>query len=227
MRARRLRRTGPATAKVRLLAERRDPVPWSGPVRSLQEAEVELPERVLEDLWRPEYLERLARSYWLYLQRISLGLLRVVYEPNARLVVLVARPLVLLRFRRPEYVTPPGMGQVTWPIERGILVAGEGRGRGYLRITVRRLDETRGGNGVVRVGSEVANFYPLLRFGGPLARLGARFYNATQLRIHLWVTHGFLRSLARLDLPPSPVGALRPPHERPAHPTRPGHHGRS
>jgi hypothetical protein len=198
---------------VRLLPEARDPVPWSGPVRSLQEADVELPEQTLEQLWHPEYLERLAHAYWVYLRRISLGLLRVTYEPTARSIVLIRRPLVLLRFRAPEYVTPPGIGQVTWPIERGILVAGAGRGRGYLRIRVRRLEETRGNSAVVRVSSEVANFYPLLRFGGPLARLGARFYNVTQLRIHIWVTQGFLRSLARLDLPPSPVGALRAPDD--------------
>ena len=197
-------------AKVRLLPERREAVPAQGAARSLQEADVELPAEMLEELWRPEYLERLAHAYWRYLRRISLGLLRVVYEPAARSVVLGFKPLVLLRFRKPQYLTPPGMGQVTWPIERGVLVAGEGRGRGYLRITVRRLDEARDGTAVVRVSSEVANFYPLLRFGGRFSRLGARFYSATQLRIHVWVTHGFLRSLARLDLPPSPVGALAP-----------------
>jgi len=195
---------------VRLLAERRDPVPWSGPVRSLQEAEVEIDPEALEGLWRPEYLERLAGAYWAYLRRISLGLLRVRYEENAPSIVLLVRPLVLLRFRRPEYVTPPGIGQVTWPIERGVLVAPAGRGRGFLRITVRRLEEERNGRAVLHVASEVANFYPTLRFGGRLARLGARFYDATQMRIHVWVTRGFLRSLARLELPPSPVGALQP-----------------
>ena len=198
-----------APARVRLLSERRDPVPWSGSVRSIQEAEVEIPEDVLAELWKPEYLERLAGAYWRYLRRISLGLLRVVYEPSARSIVLLTKPLTLLRFRRPEYVTPPGMGQVTWPIERGVLVAKAGRGRGYLRIAVRRLDDAPDGCALLHVKAEVANFYPLLRFGGPLGRLGARFYNATQLRIHVWVTQGFLRSLARLELPPSPVGALR------------------
>ena len=202
-------------ARVRLLPERREPVPAQGAARSLQEADVELPVEVLEELWRPEYLERLAHAYWLYLRRISLGLLRVFYEPNSRSVALLFRPLTLLRFRKPQYLTPPGMGQVTWPIERGVLVAREGRGRGYLRITVRRMGEADGGRAVVRVSSEVANFYPVLRFGGRFARLGARFYSATQLRIHVWVTNGFLRSLARLDLPPSPVGALAPTPDGP------------
>jgi hypothetical protein len=196
-------------ARVRLLAERPDPVPWSGPVRSLQEADLELPAAALEELWRPEYLERLAHAYWTYLRRTSLGLLRVAYEPNARSIVLLARPLVLLRFRRPEYVTAPGLGQVTWPIERGILVAAGGRGQGYLRIRVRRLTDGAEPVAVVRVSAEVANYYPLLRLGGRAQRAGARLYNFTQLRTHVWVTRGFLRSLARLDLPPSPVGSLR------------------
>jgi hypothetical protein len=197
-------------AKVRLLPERREAVPARGAARSLQEADLELPAEALEELWHPEYLERLAHAYWRYLRKFSLGLIRVFYEPNVRLVSLVFKPLTLLRFRKPRYVTPPGMAQVTWPIERGLLVAPEGRGRGYLRITVRRLEDAPTGNAVVRVSSEVANFYPVLRFGGPFARLGARFYSLTQLRIHVWVTHGFLRSLAKLDLPPSPVGALAP-----------------
>jgi hypothetical protein len=198
-----------ASARVRLLPERGDPVPWSGPLRSLQEAEVELPRDALEELWTPEQLERLADAYWRYLRRISLGLLRGIQEPNASSIVLVGRPLTLLRFRRPEYVTAPGLGQVTWPIERGVLVAVAGRGRGYLRIRVRRLGDKRDSPSVLRVSSEVANYFPLLRFGGPYARLGARFYNATQLRFHGLVTRGFLRSLARLDLPRSPVAPPR------------------
>ena len=52
------------------------------------------------------------------------------------------------------------------------------------------------------------NFYPFLRGRGWFARIGAHLYAATQLRIHVLITHGFLRSLAKLDLPPSQVGAL-------------------
>ena len=52
------------------------------------------------------------------------------------------------------------------------------------------------------------NFYPWLRGGGRFARFGAWFYGQTQLRIHVLVCNAFLRSLARLDLPPSRVGAL-------------------
>jgi hypothetical protein len=198
-----------AGTRVELLPGRRPPVDPHGPTGSVQEADVVLPADLLAKLWRPSYLERLAAAYWRYLGRISLGMLRVVYRPDGRAVTLLHRRLVLLRFRAPRYDTGPGFGQVTWPIERGLLVSLPGRG--HLRISVRRL-EPRPADGPdlarVRVRSEVQNFYPLLRGRGRFARLGARLYAATQLRIHVHVTRGFLRSLARLDLPPASVGRL-------------------
>ncbi|MFN8161235.1 MAG: hypothetical protein U0R52_09380 [Solirubrobacterales bacterium] len=179
----------------------------SGPAGSAQEAEALLPAGALEHLWRPESLERLARAYWAYLERISLGAVRVVYEPEARLVTLLNRRLVLLRFQAPRYETGPGFGQVTWPIERGLLVSAPGRG--FLRINVRRVDgaEVAAGARRVIVRTEVQNYYPLLRGRGRFARIGARLYSATQLRGHRLITRGFLRSLAAFDLPPSPIGS--------------------
>ena len=53
------------------------------------------------------------------------------------------------------------------------------------------------------------NFYPLIAGWGWFSRVGRIVYRETQLRIHVVVTHAFLRSLARLDLAPSMVGALR------------------
>jgi hypothetical protein len=200
---------GTPRVAVELLPERPPRVDPHGPVGSVQEAEGVIPRGLLEQLWRPAYLERLAAAYWRYLRRISLGALRIIYEPHARSVVLLNRRLALLRFRAPVYDVGPGFGQVTWPIERGILVAA--RGRGFLRIFVWRLDrrpEDPAGCERVRVRSEVQNFYPLLRGSGWFARLGAFIYSATQLRIHRIVTNGFLRSLEELDLPPSAVGAL-------------------
>lgn len=180
-----------------------------GPVRSIQAAELDVPAEFLEDNWKAENLERLARAYWAYLERFSFGLLRVLYGEHSRTVTLLGR-IPLLRFRKPEYVTPPGLGQVTWPIERGLLVSPAGRGRGYLRITVRRLEREglAPDREAVLVSAEVANFYPGLRFGGLFSRIGAWFYNQTQLRIHVIVTHGFLRSLTTLELPESRVGAM-------------------
>ena len=196
-------------ARVEILEERKSPVHPDGPVGSVQEADATLPADLLGSMWKPSYLERLAAAYWRYLTRISLGLLRVVYEPNARSIVLLHPRLTLLRFRKPQYDVGPGFGQVTWPIERGLLVSAPGRG--HLRITVRRLEREEGDRADcerVRVRSEVQNFYPFLRGSGWFARIGAYLYSFTQLKIHVIVSHGFLRSLARLDLPESTVGAL-------------------
>ncbi len=74
---------------------------------SKQAAEVTLPREELDRIWTPEYLERLARTYWRFLTRVSLGLLRVLYTEDAREVVLLTRPFVLLRFHKPEYETEP------------------------------------------------------------------------------------------------------------------------
>ena len=185
------------------------PITTAGAVKSVQEATVEMPADVYREMWKPEYLERLARSYWAFLTKVSLGAIRVVYEPSSRTVVFISRRLPLLRFRKPEYTIGPGLGQVTWRIERGLLVAPNGRGQGMLRITVRSdAPEDESEDACIHVRTEVSNFYPFLRGGGWFARIGVRIYSATQVRIHTWVTHGFLRSLARLDLPRSPVGAL-------------------
>ena len=74
-----------------------------GGVRSIQAATVTLPERRLDELWTPMHLERLARTYWRFLSRATLGLIRVEYAEGERRVVFLRRPLVLLRFGAPDY----------------------------------------------------------------------------------------------------------------------------
>ena len=180
-----------------------------GSVSSKQTAEVTLPRRELERMWTAEYLERLARTYWRFLTRVSHGLLRVLYTDDAREVVLLTRPFVLLRFQKPEYELESDSGTVTWRIEQGVLVAPSGRGRGYLRISVSRPRDA-GDEVTVTVTSEVANFYPMIAGWGWFSRIGRAIYRETQLRIHIVVTHAFLRSLARLDLEPSVVGSFSP-----------------
>jgi hypothetical protein len=218
----------------------------SGAMRSVQTADLLLSERALSELWSPMHLERLARTYWRFLTRVTLGLVRVRYTEGERFVVLLFRPLTLLTFSAPEYELQADHGVVRWHIERGLLVARAGRAsKGHLQIDVRRLhaensdaetsegarvgaestdaetsegarlhaestdaetsEETRlhaestdagdPGGARLHIEVEVANFHPAIASGVSL-----RLYNATQSRIHVIVTHGFLRSLARLDL---------------------------
>src|SRR5205085_12266965 len=174
-----------------------------GAVRSVQAADLTLPAEDLEAIWTPMHLERLARTYWRFLTRATLGVMRISYTPAERFVVLLTRPFVLLRFSAPEYLMDSHRGIVRWRIERGLLVSKEGRGKGYLQIDIRRCDPGPDGWAVAHVEIEVANFYLWIA-----RALSTWVYKQTQSRIHVVVTHGFLRSLARLDLATSRVGRL-------------------
>jgi hypothetical protein len=149
-------------------------------------------------------LERLARTYWKYLSRVSLGLIRVRYTDEERAVVLLGRPFVLLRFQPPEYDMGADRGLVRWRIRDGVLVAQ--RDHGYLEIEVDRRPADEPSYVRIHVEVEVSNFYPALSVW--VARW---FYAQTQSRIHVLVTHGFLRSLARLELEESAVGRFAVP----------------
>jgi hypothetical protein len=175
----------------------------SGAVRSVQAADITLPPAELERIWSPENLERLARTYWRFLTRATLGLIRVYYTDSERYVCVLIRQLPLLTFQAPEYQMDAERGIVRWRIKSGLLVSREGRGKGYLEIDVQRCPEERPGEARLHVEVEVANFYPAIAAG-----IGRWFYANTQSRMHVIVTHGFLRSLARLDLAPSKVGRL-------------------
>jgi hypothetical protein len=177
-------------------------------VRSVQAAELTMPEETLAQIWTPMHLERLARTYWRFLARCTLGSIRVVYSDHGRHVVFLARPLALLSLRAPEYEMSPERGIVRWHIEKGVLVARDRRGEGYLQIDVRRCPPPAPGQARVHIEVEVANFYPSIASG-----IGRWVYRHTQSPIHVIVTHGFLRSLRRLDLAESRVGRWVPPPE--------------
>lgn len=198
--------TGARRARA-VIAELRDwtSLDWdTGAVRSVQRADLVIESAALRELWTPEYLERLARTYWRFLSRVTLGLVRVVYSEQQRSVVLLARPLKLLSFHAPEYEMDAERGLVRWCIASGLLVSRRGRdGRGHLQIEVRRSPGADDEHALLHVEVEVANFYPSIASG-----LSRRLYNATQSRIHVIVTYGFLRSLARLNLAQSRVGRL-------------------
>ena len=193
-----------------VIAALEDTTSVNGGTGAVQTADLLLDEAALREIWTPAHLERLARTYWRFLTRVTLGLIRVHYTDQERSVVLLWRPLRLLTFCAPEYEMDPTRGLVRWRIARGLLVSRRGRDRGYLQIEVRSdpaAEHPREDPKRVRlhVEVEVANFYPSIA-----SRLSRRLYNATQSRIHVIVTHSFLRSLARLDLAESRVGRFAP-----------------
>ncbi len=174
----------------------------TGAVRSVQAADLIMAVEDADSLWSPRQLENLARTYWRFLTRVTLGLIRVKYTEGERFICLLFRPFVLLAFQAPEYEMDTVRGIVRWRIERGVLVSRQGRGgNGFLEIDLKRLPGDEPGLGRIHVEVEVANFYPAIA-----SRLGRWIYTNTQSRIHVLVTHRFLRSLARLDLARSRVG---------------------
>ena len=177
-------------------------VAGDGAVKSVQSARLTLSRADLDRLWSPANLENLARTYWRFLSRVTLGLIRVKYGENERSVVLLARPLTLLRFDAPQYVLEPLHGKVTWRIRDGLLVARSGRGSGWLSLDVRRqMPPPQPGDPTeLAIEVEVSNFYPAIAAG-----FSTPVYEATQAFVHVLVTHAFLRSLATLELEESKV----------------------
>jgi hypothetical protein len=201
--ARRRHRAGNLRAHAVIVSPRESTViARDGAVRSVHSAELTLAATDLDRLWSPpKSLENLGRTYWRFLSRVTLGLIRVVYGHDERRVVLFLRPLTLLRFDPPEYVIEPDHGNIRWRIRDGLLVARSGRGCGYLALDVRRRPGRDAEEARLRIEVEVANFYPSIASG-----LSQVVYEATQSNIHVLVTHAFLRSLARLQLDESKVG---------------------
>jgi hypothetical protein len=203
-----VRRRARLPAEVRIVDPEGAPtISADGAARSVQAAELTIPAGEALELWSPEMLERLARTYWRFLERCSLGLIRVRYGEHERSVVLISRRLVLIRFDPPRYELGSGRGVVRWQIRGGALVSHhQSRRGGFLAIDVRRMEPPREGCQAVHVEVAVVSFYPAIA-----NVLGPGLYAATQSAIHVLVTHGFLRSLARLDLAQSRTGRFRVP----------------
>ena len=201
----------PLPARVKIVRVPEQGYAPDGSVTTRQEAEVTVPRDALERLWTAENLENLARTYWAFLIRFFRGLMKIRYGSDCREIVALGF-IVLLRFHKPDYDTEANRGCVTWRINKGFLVAPGGRNKGHLRICVERPDDLNGdGEVTVLVSSEVGAFVPMLSFPGlrSVTGLGRWFYKQTQLRIHVIVTHAFLRSLGNLELEESQVGSLR------------------
>jgi|SRR5437588_5416869 len=179
---------------------------WStGAVQSAQTAEVVMPVAALEEVWSAANLERLARTYWRFLSRVTLGFVHVSYSEHGRAIVLIARPITLISFHPPEYELGAECGIVRWRIAGGLLVARRGlTAGGHLQIEVRRLGSADDGSARLRIEVSVRNFYPSIA-----TRISRRLYDATQSRIHVIITRAFLRSLVRLDLAQSRTGHFR------------------
>jgi hypothetical protein len=203
----RRRRRSRLPAQATIVSPRRSTViSGNGAVRSVQSGVLSVPKDWLERMWSPANLENLARTYWQFLTRVTLGLIRVIYGENERRVVLLSPALTLLRFDPPEYELDGDHGSVVWRIRDGLLVARGGRGCGFLKLDVRRQIFEGSDRATVRIELEVANFYPSIsdRFSMPV-------YKATQSFIHVLVGHAFLRSLATLELAESKVKQLTDP----------------
>ncbi len=158
-----------------------------GAVRSLQAAELAGP----PGLATPAGLARLERLYWRTIIRATLGLVRPRPRDGGCELVLLARPLVLMAFGAPVRSAGEGRAEVRFPLTGGLLLA-RGRARaagGELRLRVRAR-----GDGGARVEVEVEGYRPALA-----AHLAPWLYRATQARVHVLVTHGFLRRVARLS----------------------------
>jgi hypothetical protein len=209
---RRRRQTLPARAVI-VSPRKSTSIARDGAVSSLQSAELTISAEDLEKLWSPSNLENLARTYWRFLSRVTLGLIRVHYSESSRSVRLLFPPLTLLRFDPPEYEFDAEHGKVLWRIRDGLLVARNGHGCGHLSVEVRRLQTPEPGKAKLRIEVDVSNFYPSIAAG-----FSTPVYEATQAFIHVLVTHAFLRSLATLQLDESKVGRLAgadPPADQP------------
>jgi hypothetical protein len=213
---RRRRRRLPAQALI--VSPRKSTVrALDGGLTSVQTGELTMSKDRLERLWNLPNLENLARTYWLFLSRVTLGLIRVVYQEDERRISLLGRRwLTLLRFDPPEYEFESDHGTVRWRIRDGLLVAREGhRGDGYLALDVRREDADSPDLAKLRIEVEVANFYPSIA-----ASFSMPVYMATQAFVHVLVTHAFLRSLATLELAESKVKSLAEPEPADQDPPR-------
>lgn len=202
---RRSRRQRIPGARLERLTDETSLDPGSGAVTSRQTATLTLPASEVAALWEPANLERLARTYWSTLRRLTAGLVYVTYGESERTVVFLHPRLRLLAFHAPEYEMDRNRGLVRWRIQRGILVSARGRnGDGYLQIEVERSDGAPARITHLRVWVEVANYYPAL------SGISKRLYAATQSRIHVLVCNYFLRRLLRRDLDATRSSSRRP-----------------
>ena len=141
-------------------------------------------------LWHPQYLERLARTYWKYLSRVTLGLIRVVlHRARARRRPDSAARSCCCASARRNTTSRAIAESCSWRIQDGLLVSR--RNEGCLEIDVRRMESDRQGYGRVHVEVEVSNFYPAI------AHLGRALGLRPDAVAHPRARHARLPALAR------------------------------
>jgi hypothetical protein len=177
-----------------------------GRVRSIQVAELAAPGAERDAFCSRAGLERLSCAYWRFITRISLGLIRVRCTSDGCRIVLVGRPLVLLAFAAPRLEQNADAGSISWPITGGLLLSRHHHGNpGLLRISVNWTAHRSSDGDRLRVEVAVLDFPPAIA-----SWFGTRVYAATQSRIHLLVTRGYLRSVYRATRPPTSGASAGP-----------------
>ena len=200
----RYRSRAPAPAVVTALADGTTIDAATGAVRSIQTAELALTGGGSSRALAP------ARPRAAGAHLLALPLARDARARSAsttrdarRTVVLLRRPLRLLRFKAPEYEMDARARHGPLAHRRRPARARRGHhGDGYLQIDVRagrRRPEPGSRASASRSRSRTSTRRSRARLSRPV-------YRVTQSRIHVLVTYGFLRSLARLDLAESRVG---------------------
>ena len=150
-------------------------------VRSIQSADLEMPAEALDEIWTPMHLERFARTYWRFLSRATLGQGFLLGRFHAVVQDLIQQPQHFSGFRIDSQ-------DVLADIAATVAFADLSQ---MLRQRLQRRV----------IEFEIANYYPSIA-----SRISNWFYRVTQSRIHVLVTYGFLRSVAKLDLEESVVG---------------------
>jgi hypothetical protein len=163
----------------------------SVPVRSVQEARLGAADGEL-DL---RAAERMPEAYWRYLRRRFVGVIRAVDAPERPAIVLLTRRLPLLRFGATRAESGEGVARVSLAIEGGLLLARAGKWRGVLSFELAAPPPDAEQRGVIARGI-VDGYQPRLCAPGPLLGTRTWIYAKTQLRLHVAVMRGFLRSLA-------------------------------
>jgi hypothetical protein len=133
----------------------------------------------------------LLRFYFEYLERCTLGLIRVAESAAGIEFILTPGGLVLIRFAPPLHEKADDREKTTLQIAGGLLVQPLECDRGQLDFMVERLAAG------TRLTLQLSDYCPLLLGSSSPSRLRKWLYRLTQSYIHKVVTVRFLRMVYR------------------------------